>query len=1122
MSLACISYSQVVEDFSDDEFLINPAWTSSNDALWEVNAEELQSNSADAATYWISTPSEAANNGTWEFTIRLEFATSGANYVDVFLLSDTEDLTNANNGYYVRIGDTQDEIVLYKLESGNETAIIDGAEGVVNSSSNNQFRIRVTKDTNGDWELQYDDELTGSFTTAGSVIDNSVNSSAYFGFLIVQSGAASPIMSHFFDDILVSGDPFVDTEPPQLLNAEVQETNQILLSFDEDLNETVATALSNYSLNNGYGNPVEVALTASNQVLLTFDTDFVSGEYELVVEDIEDLAGNILPPVTTDFTVFIPDVPVLRNVIITEIFADPSPSIGLPEADFIEIYNNSDKTFDLADWVLRDNAGESILPTYILVPDQYLILCSSTQIDVFIELGETLGLSNFPNFNNSGDQVLLEYVTGEIIDLINYDDSWYGDSDKSDGGYSLESINPNDVCGSSSNWLASTAVIGGTPGTENSIFNSSTGSSTPAIIETRVVNASELHVTLSEPLDSVATSLSNFSINNGITISAYQLAQNSLRLTTNEAFENNISYTLIINDLQDCTGNVSSDLTADFEFIVNPPPNFKDVIITEIMANPNEETTAPNAEYLELYNRSTTDLNLEGWLLADAASNVELPFYLLPANSYVVIAAENDTSLFQAITPLLALQNLPSLNNNGDAITIRNNENTLLDSVNYSASWYRSSIKDDGGFSLELIDLDDFCSDELNWIASEDESGGTPGFQNSVFSSIPDNLGPSLLSTFGISTDTIMLEFDELLDATSISTANYQLSDALQITSISSRDLKTVYLILSESTLLQSGIAYQIEITGLKDCPGNIITSNNAGEFSLIETAGLNDIILNEILFNPISGGVDFVEIYNNSDKYISLKNWSVANGEFELNSLIVNTIREISSTDIIISPNTYKVLTADNIVLKDQYPKSVESNFIELSSLPSYPDKEGLVVLLNTQDSIVDFFNYSEDYHSATITEEEGVSLERIAFNEETNNAENWFSASERENFATPGYINSQSKLSNSSSSGTLSIDPQIISPDGDGQGDFTTVAYALPAPGYVANLRVYTFNGLEVKTIAENDFLSENGFYTWDGSDNNGSVLRIGYYIIYFEAFHSNGDLVKLKKKVVIGSRF
>ena len=57
--------------------------------------------------------------------------------------------------------------------------------------------------------------------------------------------------------------------------------------------------------------------------------------------------------------------------------------------------------------------------------------------------------------------------------------------------------------------------------------------------------------------------------------------------------------------------------------------------------------------------------------------------------------------------------------------------------------------------------------------------------------------------------------------------------------------------------------------------------------------------MLNEVLFNPVDGGQDFVEIYNNSDKYLDLQNWLLAN---QYADTIAN-LKNLSDSTFIIHP---------------------------------------------------------------------------------------------------------------------------------------------------------------------------------------------------------------------------
>jgi hypothetical protein len=85
-----------------------------------------------------------------------------------------------------------------------------------------------------------------------------------------------------------------------------------------------------------------------------------------------------------------------------------------------------------------------------------------------------------------------------------------------------------------------------------------------------------------------------------------------------------------------------------------------------------------------------------------------------------------------------------------------------------------------------------------------------------------------------------------------------------------------------------------------------------------------------------------------------------------------------------------------------------VEENLFQIADLPGFNDDEGTVAVVDDQSNIIDFFSYTDQYHSVFLQDDEGVSLERISFDELTNNPDNWKSANGSAGYATPGYINS------------------------------------------------------------------------------------------------------------------
>ena len=53
-----------------------------------------------------------------------------------------------------------------------------------------------------------------------------------------------------------------------------------------------------------------------------------------------------------------------------------------------------------------------------------------------------VGVTSFPSLNNAGENVSLMDASSNLVDEVNYTDSWYQDASKEDGGWSLEQINP--------------------------------------------------------------------------------------------------------------------------------------------------------------------------------------------------------------------------------------------------------------------------------------------------------------------------------------------------------------------------------------------------------------------------------------------------------------------------------------------------------------------------------------------------------------------------------------------------------------------------------------------------------------------------------------------------------
>jgi methionine-rich copper-binding protein CopC len=631
----------------------------------------------------------------------------------------------------------------------------------------------------------------------------------------------------------------------------------------------------------------------------------------------------------------------------------------------------------------------------------------------------------------------------------------------------------------------------------------------PAIAQIAAVSATQVDVTFSETVEtSSAQILNNYQVNNANPTAAIVQADNkTVRLTLASPLTNGLTFSVSVSAVADIATNIMATANINALYFAAQPVSKKDVILSEFMADPSPFINLPEAEYIELYNRSANPINLQNWKLTDGSATATLPFHILMPNMFVVFTSTTSASLF---TSAVGVANVPSLNNTGDNIILRTDAQGTIDSIHYTTSWYHSEDKQDGGWSLEIIDPENLCEEDGNWTASENPNGGTPGSVNSVNASNPDLTAPQIVSAVVTASIQISVVFNEKLNGGSVFTAVLEPAISL-VANGYSRDLKQIRL--TANTEVQSNTPYTLTIANISDCSGNALIENTT-QLVIPDEAASGDILLNEILFNPKSGGVDFVEVYNTSNKYINLKKWALANVE---NETPVNP--KSMEANRIIAPKSFLVFTPDPVILKSHYSRTIEADCVA-TMLPSLNDDEGSIALVDSLGLIMDFLFYRDDFHTQFLKDEEGVSLERVSLMALTNNANNWRSASQQEHFATPGYKNSASSDGTATPDGDVTVEPEIFSPQVPPL-DFTLINYKFDQSGKVANAQVLDQQGHLIKTLANNEVLGTEGFFRWDGDRDDGGRARAGYYVAWLEVFDASGRVTTFRKRVVVSFR-
>jgi hypothetical protein len=165
---------------------------------------------------------------------------------------------------------------LYKNINGTVTKIIDGLDGAVTTASNNNLKIKVVCSASNNWTLERDNSGTGNtYISEGTVNDNSINTSSFFGIKITQS-TASFFQKHFLDDVYV-GPIILDETPPSIVSATVIDANNIDLLFSENVTQASAENLNNFSIPGLTISSATLDATNLSLVHLTLTTPLLNG-----------------------------------------------------------------------------------------------------------------------------------------------------------------------------------------------------------------------------------------------------------------------------------------------------------------------------------------------------------------------------------------------------------------------------------------------------------------------------------------------------------------------------------------------------------------------------------------------------------------------------------------------------------------------------------------------------------------------------------------------------------------------------------------------------------------------------------------------------------------------------
>ncbi len=452
----------------------------------------------------------------------------------------------------------------------------------------------------------------------------------------------------------------------------------------------------------------------------------------------------------------------------------------------------------------------------------------------------------------------------------------------------------------------------------------------------------------------------------------------------------NTDYHLHIIGLEDISGNIMLDTTILFRY--SPMP-IQAVQINELMPDPVPPVNLPAEEYIELHNRSASPLWLQGWQLYVNDRVFELPPYVLEPDAYMLLCDADAVSLLLPYGHAFGLQgfNLP---NAGASLYLYNAHNNMIYTIDYTKAWYHDSNKDDGGWSLAQINPDNICGGALNWQASANVNGGSPGQQNAHWETgeVPPHLNDIKVND----NTSLQLSFNQQMQLqdllqTNTFTVDNGIGQPFQI--VITDTAYSILLLFQEA--MQQQQMYNLHIDGiLRNCIGQPMAVPIDTTFMLNKIAEAGDIIINEIMADPTpSQGLppyEYIELYNSADAPIALENWQLYINDKQLQI-----------------PNTY-LLPHDYLILcvADAYnDMSALGNTVSVNGL-QLPNTQAGLTLSNADGQVIHHIQYKNTWHTPD-KQEGGWSLEMADTKAYCITQNNWYSSVAAEG-GTPGTVNS------------------------------------------------------------------------------------------------------------------
>jgi hypothetical protein len=540
------------------------------------------------------------------------------------------------------------------------------------------------------------------------------------------------------------------------------------------------------------------------------------------------------------------------------------------------------------------------------------------------------------------------------------------------------------------------------------------------------------------------------------------------------------------------------------------------IVISEVMFDPSGPENTD--EFVEICNLSLDEtVDLQGWRLGDGTGDDPVKdagkgLFLGPGRYAVILDGDyfGQSTSYDSLIPSDALvltvegSTLGSAglsNSKSENITIYDAEGLVVDEYSYH-------IGNKSGYSDERIDLT-LPNTPDNWADSRVPLG-TPGFKNSAARAQVNlkvlhlyydgatsikRLVASLVNDGKSAASGFSVQFYTDFDLDFVLDADEAMGSALAGNTVQPGD-SAVFSVFWDAQPGVNGVGFRLFFNGDEKPEDDFMYRRIYVEFP----AGA--MLINEIMYDPIMGESEWIEIYNPMPVAANLACWMLSDQD---------TLRryQVDMNPFSVPSGGYTMLTEDSSFLK-RYP-ALENQTLILSGFPNFNNDSDAVVLYDPSGRKMDLVAYSSKWGGG-----KGVSLERIDFRMPSNDRYNWGSCQATDG-STPGIQNSlyyDVKIGG----GSFSVQPNPFSPDGDGMDDTAILSYKLPFETAFIQLRIFDIRGRVVRHLERGRLLEKGGRFLWDGKDDQSRPVPIGQYVAFLEAAAQKGGKTESYRAVLV----